>query len=192
MAARQPFWGDIFIMPPTMTVDDLLRLPSDDAKIELYEGTVVREEMTGPTHGDISYRLSGELFLYARQAAFRNRILQNSLIDFTPSGATTKTVLAPDIAIMRTSTKPTRAKIPHSVPLMAVEIVSPSQSLSELGLKAQFYRNAGVDEVWLIDDGTRIVEIWNATGILSLTDGQILSSPLLPGFIVDVTYLFDG
>ena len=59
-------------------------------------------------------------------------------------------------------------------------------------MKAQFYRNAGVDEVWVIDHGTRVVELWNVGGTTSLTDGQALTSTLLPGFTQDVTNLLDG
>ena len=36
MAARQPTWGDLFQMPTTITASDLLRMPDDGAKNELY------------------------------------------------------------------------------------------------------------------------------------------------------------
>ena len=192
MAIRQPTWGDNYVMPPTMTAADLLHLPDDGARNELYEGAVVREEMTGPGHGDICHRLSGELYAYAKVQGFHNRILQNSLFDLTPVGSLRKTVLAPDVAIMRQTVLQSRQQIPTEPPLLAVEVVSPLQTLAELGMKAQFYRNAGVDEVWLIDQDTRVVEIWNAVGIGSLPEGQSLTSQLLPGFSIAVTYLLDG
>lgn len=74
MAARLPTWGMLFTMPPTMTAEDLLLLPDDSAKNELYEGTVVCEEITGPGHGDICQRLGVELGIYVRAVGFRNRI----------------------------------------------------------------------------------------------------------------------
>jgi len=192
MAARQPAWGALYRMPPAMTADDLLRLPDDGAKNELYEGTLVREEMSGPGHGYMCYRLGVMLGIYAQATGFPNIILQNGLIDFTKPGETRRTILAPDLSILRTSTPPPWNRLPTDPPLLAVEVVSPSQTLAELSMKAQFYRNAGVDEVWVIDHGTRVIEIWNVGGTTSLTDGQALTSTLLPGFTQDVTSLLDG
>src|SRR5579875_2666115 len=148
MVARQPAWGALYQMPATITAADLLRLPDDGAKNELFEGTLVREEMTSAGHADLGQRLGVALGIYAQHTGFPNRIRQNGLIDLTPPGAQRRTVLAPDIAIMRSTTPPPWDQIPTDPPLLAVEVVSPSQTLAELSMKAQFYRNAGVDEVW--------------------------------------------
>jgi Uma2 family endonuclease len=128
----------------------------------------------------------------ARQPAWGDLYHQNGLIDLTPPGATRRTVLAPDLAIMRSTTPPQWDQIPTDPPLLAVEVVSPSQILAGLSMKAQFYRNAGVNEVWIIDHDTRSIEIWTATGTTTLVDGQTLTSPLLPGFSLDITHLLDG
>lgn len=126
------------------------------------------------------------------QSAFVTAFLQNSLFDLTPPGALHKTVLAPDIAILRQATLRSRKQIPTDPPLLAIEVVSPSQTLVELGVKAQFYRNAGVDEVWLIDQETRVIEIWNAQGTTTLTEAQTLTSALLPSFSLVVADVLDG
>ncbi len=192
MFARKPTWGDVYAAPPSITADDLLRLPDDGAKNEIFEGELVREEMTAPGHADLCHRLSGELYVYARTNGFSNRILQNSLFDLTPPGAVKRTVLAPDLAILRNSAQPAWRQVPTQPPLLAVEVVSGFQTLAELTIKAQFYRNAGVDEVWVIDHNTRVVQIWDANGVTTLQDGQTLTTALLPGFSLDVTAMFDG
>jgi len=192
MFAPKPTWGTIYHVPPAMTGDDLLRLPDDGAKNELYDGELVREEMTAPGHGDVCHRLGFELGLWARTTGYTNRILQNALFDLTLPGATRRTILAPDLAIWPGNTPPPWNHIPHVIPLLAIEVVSDSQSLAELSIKAQFYRNAGVPEVWVIDHATRVVEIWNAAGTTTITDGDDLTSPLLPGFSLAVATLLDG
>lgn len=191
MATINPLWGDVFAMPPTTTAEDLLHLPEDGHRYELYEGVLVRE-MTFAGHADLCQRLGGELYLYARTTGFANRILQNGLFDLTPPGASTRTVLAPDLAILRTTTPPPWNAVPSDPPLLAVEVVSESQTLAELTLKAQVYRQAGVEEVWVIGHQTRVVEIWTAQGQTTLNDTQTLTSALLPGFSVSVRYLLDG
>jgi Uma2 family endonuclease len=70
--------------------------------------------------------------------------------------------------------------------------VSPSQTTTQLALKAQFCRTNGVDEVWLIDHRTRTVEVWTAEGRTTLDDAATLTSPLLPRFAVAVTCVLDG
>jgi len=94
--------------------------------------------------------------------------------------------------ILCTTTTPAWNVIPSDPPLLAVEILSPSQSLAELTLKAQVYLQAGVEEVWVIDHRARMVVIWNAQGQTSLDDTRDLTSALLPGFRVSVRLLLDG
>jgi Uma2 family endonuclease len=190
MAVPQPKWGEVYEMPASITADDLLRLPDDGSKNELYEGVLVRE-MTSPGHGEICHRLSGELYMYARATGFAHRIVQNALFDLTLPGETRKTVLAPDVAILRGNTTPTWS-VPQEAPLLAVEVVSESQTTAELALKAQFYRNAGVDEVWVVDHKTRTVEVWQGQGRTMLDDAQTLTSALLPGFSLSIQSLFES
>jgi Uma2 family endonuclease len=107
---------------------------------------------------------------------------------------TTRTVLAPDLAILRPSTIPSWS-VPQDTPLLAIEVVSESQTLAELALKAQTYRQAGVEEVWVVDyksRSIRSIEVWNAQGQTTLHDTQTLTSALLPGFSAAVRFLLDG
>jgi Uma2 family endonuclease len=82
--------------------------------------------------------------------------------------------------------------VPHASPLLAIEVVSPSQTLAELALKAHVYRQADVEEVWVIEHQTHAVEVWNAQGHATLDETRTLTSTLLPGFSVTVRFLFDG
>ena len=190
MSAVRPTWGEVFDAPPGTTGDDLLRLPDDGYKYELFEGMLVRE-MTSPEHGLICQRLSVELGIYARGTNLPNQIVQNTLFDVTPPGSPTRVVLAPDLAIRRVGAPSTWA-VPQEAPLLAVEVISPSQTLAEIALKAQTYRKAGVEEVWVVDARSRSVQVWTAHGMTTLDETQSLTSPLLPGFSVAVRFLLDG
>jgi Uma2 family endonuclease len=64
--------------------------------------------------------------------------------------------------------------------------------LAEIALKAQTYRNAGVEEVWVVDARSRSMQVWTAQGMATLDETQTLTSPLLPGFSVAVRFLLDG
>jgi Uma2 family endonuclease len=194
MSAIRPTWGQVFLVPPSTSADDLLRFPDDGSKYELYDGRLVREggEMTSAGHGVLCQRLGMVLGSYAQTAGYANPIAQNMLFDLTAPGASTRTVLAPDVAVLRGTTPLSWTSVPHDAPLLAIEVVSASQTLAELSLKAQSYLQAGVEEAWVIDHTTRVVEVWNARGQTTLNDTQNLTSALLPGFSVSVRYLLDG
>jgi Uma2 family endonuclease len=178
-------------MPPATSADDLVRLPDDGYRYELYEGELVRE-MTFAGHGAVCHRLDVEFGIYARTTGYANPIVQNTLVDLTPAGATSRTVLAPDLAILRMTTPLSWTTVVREAPLLAVEVVSQSQTLAELALKAQTYITADVEEVSVVDHQTRTVEVWTAQGTTTLGDAQTLTTPLLPGFAVAVRFLLDG
>jgi Uma2 family endonuclease len=191
MTALHHTWGEVFEVPAATSAADLLRLPDDGYKNELYEGALVRE-MTTPGHGEICQRLGGELYIYAKATGLPNRIVQNALFDLTPPGAVKRTVLAPDLAILRAGAALPWDAVPRQAPLLAVEVVSDSRTLAELAVKAQVYRHAGVDEVWIVDHRSRTVEVWDARGTSALADTQALTTALLPGFSLAVGTLLDG
>lgn len=190
MTSVQPTWGEVLEAPPGMTADDLLRLPDDGYKYELYEGMLVRE-MTSPGHGEICQRLGGVLFVYSQTTGFQNRTVQNGLFNFSPQGTPDRIVLAPDVAIMRANAV-APWQVPHEIPMIAAEVVSDSQTKSEIALKTQTYLAAGVEEVWVIDHKSRTVEVWTTQGTNTLDEKATLTSALLPGFSVAVRFLLDG
>jgi Uma2 family endonuclease len=180
-----------------MTADDLLRVneASDDGdKYELYDGLLVHEEieMTSTGHAVLRQRLGLLLGTYARDAGFANPIAQNMLFDLTVAGASKRTTLAPDLAILRATTPISWTSVPHDTPLLAVEVALSRQTLAHLSVKAQTYLQAGAEEVWVIDYKPRSVEVWNAQGTTTLGDTATLTSSLLPGFSVSVRFLLDG
>ncbi len=186
----QHLWGQPYLIPMDITAAELLRYPDDGYTNEVYEGMLIKT-MTTPGHGITCQLLGGELWLYARTAGFPNsRILQNALFDFTPPGAPKKTILAPDIAVLRQNAPSSFNMVTHDTPMIAVEVVSPNQTLDEIRIKATVYRSAGVDEVWMLDPQARIAEIWTAQGQAQVTATQPLTSALLPGFTVVLGTLF--
>jgi len=185
----QHLWGQHYLIPADITAAELLRYPDDGYINEVYEGMLVKT-MTTPGHGITCQLLGLELGLYARTMGFANdRIAQNVLFDFTPAGAIKKTILSLDIAVLRLAPV-SFTIVTHDVPLIAIEVVSPNQTLDEIRVKATFYRGAGVDEVWILDPQARIAEIWTATGQAQVTAAQPLTSALLPGFTVTLGTLF--
>ena len=77
------------------------------------------------------------------------------------------------------------------VPDLAVEVVSPSNSGTEVQRKVREYFRSGVREVWVLHPKTRHLYVFQVGGGYAfLREADTLTSPVLPGFTVLVADLF--
>ena len=77
-----------------------------------------------------------------------------------------------------------------TVPTIAVEVRSPRQSLTKLRAKCRGYLRDGSIAAWLIDPQARTVEVFEADVTRVLREGETLTCDVLPGFAVELDWLF--
>jgi Uma2 family endonuclease len=100
-----------------------------------------------------------------------------------------KLVRRPDVSIFLGErwTQLDLDRIPASyVPDIAVEVLSNSEHILEMTRKVLEYLHAGSQEVWLLDHANGELQVRTNAGIRLLRSGDVLDSPLLPGFAVSV------
>jgi Uma2 family endonuclease len=80
----------------------------------------------------------------------------------------------------------------RSIPEIAAEVLSPSETPRMIHRKLKQYFEAGVKEVWLVDPDSLEVEVWTGTTLpeRALKAGETLGSRLLPGFKLPLKKLF--
>jgi Uma2 family endonuclease len=86
----------------------------------------------------------------------------------------------------------------HAAPNIAVEVLSPGPQNEERDreTKLALYSRRGVREYWIVDRLARTIEVYRRTEaavlalVLTLTVGDTLTSPLLPGFALPVEHIF--
>jgi len=105
------------------------------------------------------------------------------------------TVRSPDTAFVRREQSPDGGIGSGWVsvaPDLVVEILSPSETASELEEKVRDYRAAGTRLIWVVDPAVRIVSVRRTSGPdTRLTEIDVLDgSDALPGFTIPVTRLF--
>lgn len=105
-----------------------------------------------------------------------------------------RTERRPDMHFVRAARAPARP-LPHvlpGAPDLAIEVVSPSDSQSEVAEKARDYLEAGGEEVWLVFPELQIITVFRAgRRPRSYSPGDTLESPaLLPGFALSLDELF--
>ncbi|MBD2327474.1 Uma2 family endonuclease [Alkalinema sp. FACHB-956] len=151
-------------------------------------GGLVIMSLTGGDTGERNAELTGQLWLWNRQARLGH--LYDSSTGFRlPNGA----IRSPDAAwISQTRwdalTPEQRQKWVPLCPDFVVELKSPSDEIEDLRLKMQEYLDNGSQLGWLIDPDTQTVEIYQANSpIAVLSQPTELSAPdLMPGFVLNL------
>ena len=109
-------------------------------------------------------------------------------------------VFAPDVWWVPEAARPARdAKRIVGPPALAVEVRSPSTWRYDLGTKKRVYSQLGLAELWLVDTAADVVLVYRRSNPeaadfdveLEFGAGESLTTPLIPGFTLDVSALFD-
>jgi Uma2 family endonuclease len=199
LAAPRPLYG---WAQPTVaadwTADMLDRLPDDGWLYELVEGRVVRVPPPGPDHGRISWVIARPLGTYVEAHGLGEIYVGETGWDLTRRGERTDTVLASDVAVVRSARlplpPPRRGKTYRPIaPDLVVEIASPSQYRPDLTDKAQRCLDRGVSLVWVIWPDHRELDIWTpgATEPRTLQgDDTLDGGDIVPGFSLALSQIW--
>lgn len=105
------------------------------------------------------------------------------------------TVVQPDVVVVCDPSKLDRRGC-IGAPDIVVEILSPGNNKKELQNKYEVYEEAGVKEYWIVStsDQTFFKYILNDAGKFEptrlLTAGDKITTPILPGFVLDLEKVF--
>ena len=171
---------------PKMTLEEFLE--SDLEGYEYIKGELIPMAPTSAEHGDISMNLSSLLHLYVRENQLGR--VYTSETGFRVG----ERFLIPDIAFISTDRLPAdRSKAFPVPPDLAVEVVSPSDTLHRIQEKVFAYLEAGTQLVWVIAPRAKSVTVYRSeTEITTLTRNDTLSGEdVVKGFSCTVAELFE-
>ena len=175
-----------------VTADQLFAMPDDGNRHELVAGELRTMVPAGWKHGAIGGQLHGWLAHHIQQQKLGKIFLAETgfLITRDPD-----TVRAPDIAFIHKDHLP--AEDPEEAfwpgaPDLAVEVLSPSDRLSEVDEKVRAWLDAGAMMVWVVNPtGKNIAVHRSKTDIKVLTENdQLTGQDVLPGFTCRVGDIF--
>ena len=177
----------------TFTAEQLLAMPDDGWRYELVEGELRRMAPAGHEHGRVTLNLTWRLgqhvsthrlgTVFAAETGF--------LIKRDPD-----TVRAPDVAFIAAgradAARNVRGYFPGA-PDLVVEVVSPSDTFSDVAEKVFEWLGAGSVAVVVVDPRRRRVTLSRSEqDIRVLGEGDTLDlSFVLPDFSIPVTQLFE-
>ncbi len=178
------------------TIDDvwqLSQLPENEHKFfYLIDGELFFMSRPGRIHGLIASLIAHFLWSY---------VLERDIGEITtetgyhpPEDRTT--LLGPDVAFVRRERlpEPLTAHFYPVMPDLAVEILSPSNTMPELRRKAQVYLRHGTALIWLVNPDEKTVEVWRKTAdgetVNETVDSVLNGESVLPGFTLGLDSLF--
>lgn len=156
----------------------------EDDRVELLKGMLSKMSPQGDDHSDLVAWLTEEFAVRARGGGYQVR-------PQLPMRLPPASMPEPDLALV--ARPPERRGHPGHA-WLAIEVSVTSQA-TDLGVKAELYAAAGIDELWVVDVPARTVHVHRVptpagyTDVSSVTAGELRCS--LPGApAVDVSALF--
>lgn len=174
-----------------LTAEDLWKIVADGSRYELSKGELVPMTPVGIRHGQIVISFGSRLNQYVVE---RGLGIVCTEVGFKLTRQP-DTLRAPDVAFIARTRFPEgqiSEKFADFPPDLAVEVLSPEDTASELLRKVEEYFSAGVPLVWVVDPATQTVTVYRSlqnVKILSAA-GELDGNEVLPGFRLKVAEIF--
>jgi len=175
-----------------MTADELLALPQDEFRYELVNGELKKMSPAGHNHGRVTIRLTLPIAQHVREHGLGEVYAAETGFKL---GSNPDTVRAPDIAFIRQQrvdeVGETKGFWPGA-PDLAVEVLSPDDTIAEVEEKVAEWLTAGTRQVWLVSIKLRTLTLYRSpTDISVVTENELLDGgDVLPGFRIQVKEIF--
>ncbi len=176
--------------PQTITTAEQLEQAGDIGRCELVRGELIMMSPASGWHGwsanDLAYHITHHVRQHKLGAVLTAE--PGFLIARQPD-----TVRAPDIAFVNSTRLhiiPQRGYV-QGPPDLAVEVISPRDTATEVMDKVDQWREAGCPLVWVVDPQRRVVTTYSASERRVLRqDDTLTADDILPGFALRVGDIF--
>ena len=178
--------------PTLLIAEDLWKQSDDGYRYELVKGEIRRTPLTGFEHGIIS----------AAIGSFLDKHVEMNRLGYVCSAGTgfkisqnPDTVRAPDAAFVRQESIDKQG-IPkgywEGAPDLAVEVISPSDTYTEVAEKVDEWLNAGCAMVWVINPRRETVEVYKSPEDITVlqSDDILDGGDVIEGFECSIKDLF--
>jgi Uma2 family endonuclease len=182
-------------MPATalLTSEQYLALPDEfdqhgnRIKDELIGGEIVKMPPASHRHDRIKNRIKR---LLDRHLDRNPHLTMESLVEMGAE-VSKRDVFVPDVSLVRLDRCPEEERVFRGGPDLAIEVVSPSDTIKRLKAKVDTYLRGGSSTVWVVFPESRSVTIFCGDTVRELAGDQVIEDPLIPGFSTPVSSFFD-
>lgn len=175
-----------------LTSEDLWKIVADGSRYELSKGELLPMTPVGMEHGGVVINIGR---LLGAHVTGKRLGLVGTEIGFRLT-RNPDTVRAPDVAFVARERLPKEGvpkKFAEFPPDLAVEVLSPEDTASEVLRKVEEYLTAGVRLVWVVDPATQTVTVYRSLQDVKIltTEQELDGGEVLPAFRTPVAELFN-
>jgi Uma2 family endonuclease len=170
--------------------------PLDDTRYEVIDGDLYVSTQPSASHQFTTGEVFGELRSWGQTSRQGVALLAPGLIFSEDNNAAPDVVWLSNTRLQEILGEDGKL---HGAPELVVEVVSPGEKNERRDREAKLflYSRHGVDEYWIIDPQAQSVDVFRRQPDAPLLrhsvtwkQGELMESPLLPGFRVPVGQLF--
>ncbi|MCG8557510.1 MAG: Uma2 family endonuclease [Proteobacteria bacterium] len=166
---------------------EFLTLPESTERLELVDGEVIMSPSPSYWHQEILTRIVARLREWAADTESSVTVAQGPLDVRFGEGR----ILQPDAMVFKTRLEREQQGPVDRVPELCIEVLSSNRAYDRI-TKRFIYAEAGVQEYWLVDPATHI-ERRSGDGLARVERiDERLTTPLLPGFVLDAKALLES
>jgi len=176
-----------------MTADELLAMPDDGFCYELMKGELIKvSPPPGHEHGLIAMNIAGPLHAYIKTRNLGKVYAAETgfLIEQNPD-----TVRAADVSFVSRERIEKAGRVQKywiGAPDLAVEVISPSDTVRRIEGKVAQWLQSGARSVWVVSPKMHTVTVYRSlTEIVVLTENDTLDGrDVIPGFQLPIAEIF--
>jgi len=172
-----------------ITAEELLAMPRGGQRYELVDGELIAMSPSGADHGDIALTIGAHLKQHVHSHRLGKAYAAETgfLIGRNPD-----TVRAPDAAFVRNERVVRVATFFPGPPDLAVEVLSPSDTASEVESKVRQWLDAGTRMVVVVDPETQTATVHTPLTTRRLAiDDTLDGGDVVPGWSLPLREVFE-
>jgi Uma2 family endonuclease len=174
-----------------LTIEQFDQLPEKEGVLyELNDGEVVTMTVPIPRHNRVRDRIARLMAIFVEEHKL-GEVFSETGYQLAP-----ETVRVPDVSFMRAdrSSQIDPDRYIQGAPTLAIEVVSPNDTVMELKRKVKQYLAAGCTAVWVVNPEFLEVEVFRSDGsrFVRSRHETLEDAEVLPGFSLDLKTVFKG
>jgi Uma2 family endonuclease len=170
------------------TVEDLMQMPKDGRVYELVDGEILVSP-AGMRHSEVAAKIVAIVATFLESHPI-GKVYTEGVGIALPNG----NIRSPDMTFVRNEKLP-GGKSPEAfgelIPDLVVEVLSPNDSLKEVGRKIGEFLENGVPTVWLVSPKQETVTIYHSlSDARQYNASETITADCLPGFSCRISRFF--